>query len=89
MRFLKYEIPKTEIDSLLEKMKITDNYVILGEFTQGYIAMDVLWENTEIEDIKQYKVFPFGDYGVGKHVFLGMEELYQKEYEAYINNQII
>lgn len=80
MRFLKYEIPNKKLQSTLDLLNTYDcSIVIIGELQEGLTAIDVLWNEKVDEILDQYKVFPIGESGVGKHTFLGLEELYKSE----------
>lgn len=78
MRFLKYQIPNKAVS----KIVINSPHVILGELLTGFTAIDVLWVDDADETLNNYLVYP---QGIGNHTFAGCEELYQLEYDNYIN----
>ena len=80
MRFLKYEIPTerwlNEFQPLLQDNPC--HISIIGELQEGITALDILWEDEQLAEFDEFKVFPKE---VGKHTFLGLEHLYKTEFE--------
>ena len=81
-RFLKYQIPNKKSDSLKELITDSSAWVSNGELLKGFEAVDILWESNPLPEFKQYEVYPEP---CGVHTFMGCEELYQLEYDNYIN----
>lgn len=81
-RFLKYKIPNKKSDSLKELITDSSAWVSNGELLKGFEAVDILWESNPLFEFKQYEVYPEP---CGVHTFMGCEELYQLEYDNYIN----
>jgi len=75
-RFLKYRIPDSEWATLQSKLSDINCHVVILDLEEGFKAVDILWEVEPLSDFTQYEVYPSG---IGKHTFLGCENLYELE----------
>ena len=75
-RFLKYRIPDSEWATLQAKLSDINCHVVTLDLEEGFEAVDILWDDEPLADFTQYEVYPSG---IGKHTFLGCENLYELE----------